>query len=509
MIGSRITNVRYRFAGRMFPGVLMVTLALSATVCGGAKAQYKGINRVVNGSFENYFLTPGKLWETTSNIQGFKPKSPYTVEIQTAAVYPRVTIPVPQGRYFAEIDSPGTPLLTQDVIGLAVGKAYTLSFWYTPRPGQDAQVVAALINGRQIASAGGNGGTLAAPIAVPWRLVKQRFVAGATSVELAFMCTRCKAGAGNLIDDIQLTADAPECNDRVDNDGDGLIDKLDIDCTNTDDDDESSGQPPVAVSSADFVASSDNNLVACKYSGHCTNLGAIPYPVSPRPRGEDVVDLLFTGDGSVHVYNGTSAPYLSSLSNGSWKHAFGKGFSSTNVGDRTGGMASIGDGIYLADQRQRGDLTQGIVRASLTSGTSARFSNDAFIDLAAYPSAGLIFALSTNGRTVKLFDTSSFSEVGKIQLTRPVRSIAVTATGQLYGGGADGKVYRFGSGGESPVHLLPPRRIGGIVDLNAANGKLVAGGSTGMVLVVNDDLSAGSAVTVRVGKTAAFAAARN
>lgn len=97
-----------------------------------------------------------------------------------------------------------------------------------------------------------------------------------------------------------------------------------------------------------------------------------------RPAGEIVHDILVLQDGNVAVYNGTGRVFLSvyNVTLGTWDHFAEPGLSANTSADETvGGLASVGDYIFLTDLESFDGDERGIVRVNTLTGEVVRFAD--------------------------------------------------------------------------------------------------------------------------------------
>ncbi|MCA9082913.1 MAG: proprotein convertase P-domain-containing protein [Planctomycetaceae bacterium] len=123
----------------------------------------------------------------------------------------------------------------------------------------------------------------------------------------------------------------------------------------------------------------NNNLLE-EYSPNGTLVRSVPvpWPGGVRPVGEDVHDLIVMNDGRVAVYNGTASANLSlyNPSTDSWQHFTGiSGLSADPTDNAVGGLASIGDYVFLTDTELFGGDSHGMTRINVVTGQIDRFGD--------------------------------------------------------------------------------------------------------------------------------------
>ena len=123
--------------------------------------------------------------------------------------------------------------------------------------------------------------------------------------------------------------------------------------------------------------SSGNNLL--EYSPAGALVRTVPvewFGGGTRPNGQNVRDIVLMENGRVAVYNGTDTAGLSIFNPDldQWEH-FGpiQGLSSNPLSTSTGGLATVGDYVFLTDQEAFPDDLHGMVRVNTATGEIDRF----------------------------------------------------------------------------------------------------------------------------------------
>jgi hypothetical protein len=181
---------------------LTLTIAATATIDITASPAVAA-NLVQNGSFEQTGNLNRKNWGTFDNISGWQALSGSKIEVQRG-----VAGKAYDGMNLVELDShdnaPNAPVLGlfQD-IQTTIGQAYTLSFFYSPRPGVGAgQNVFSVLFGdsfKQVLDSGiGNRET-------NWTQYIGTVVASSELTRLQFNYEGPRNTYGAYIDDVKLT----------------------------------------------------------------------------------------------------------------------------------------------------------------------------------------------------------------------------------------------------------------------------------------------------------------
>ena len=188
---------------------IVIAVALGLMVNAPANA---GTNLILNGSFETPDIPPGELgpvggWQVFFlPILGWTPILPGGMEIQDHVVgEPGQAWGAYHGDQLAEMD--GEPRYGNggmyQTVNTIIGKTYTLSFAYSPRPGlaSDSSGTELYINDVLVDTILTNGVGL---INTVWSIYNYTFVATRTSSTIKFMATGIPDGGSTLIDDVQL-----------------------------------------------------------------------------------------------------------------------------------------------------------------------------------------------------------------------------------------------------------------------------------------------------------------
>lgn len=217
----------------------------------------------------------------------------------------------------------------------------------------------------------------------------------------------------------------------------------------------------------------------------------VPYPVPPRPSGEDIRDSIVLPCGQVAIFNGTSDPYMTrwTPSTGGWSHQTYEGWS-TVANISYGGIAAWQNYVFVTDMATGNgpDVPAGIIRFDTAAGTATRYwENVDFVDVTLGWN-GLLYALRPGGRSVWVFDPLTMNGRLGFTLDAACAGIAVDADGVVFGASTDGNLYRFNLTGDL-LDTLSTGLAGGLTDIDlAADGSLVAGSRIGWVITSDTSL---------------------
>src|SRR5262245_37413368 len=120
--------------------------------------------------------------------------------------------------------------------------------------------------------------------------------------------------------------------------------------------------------------STSSQEVVREYTPSGSLLQTVVIPVS-GPSDEEARDLSVAADGTIHVYNGTFDPIMSTYAAASWSSRTHAGWSTAN-NVSSGGSARSGDYVFVTDMNTGSgdDPLKGVVRFNLADGTATRFA---------------------------------------------------------------------------------------------------------------------------------------
>ncbi len=157
-----------------------------------------------------------------------------------------------------------------------------------------------------------------------------------------------------------------------------------------------------------------------------------------------VRDVTVLDDGKIAVINGVYEPLLSIYNplEGTWRHRAFESWGIVNV-DSYGGIAHLGNTVFVTDMSTSGDGTSGIVRFNLDTNVTEFFAGEEYIDIV----VGLdnsLYALS--GRQVDKYNPSTMELMDSFTITE-ARAIAVDGAGNIYTASWNGIIKRYHSSG--------------------------------------------------------------
>jgi hypothetical protein len=213
--------------------------------------------------------------------------------------------------------------------------------------------------------------------------------------------------------------------------------------------------------------------------------------VIPRsdPHWADLRDVVQGTDGRIHMFNGTFAPWMTTLDpvTGSVSHLAHAGWSTFN-NLNFGGIAVSGPYVFVSDMATSGGgQPSGIVRFDLTNGSAMRFGTGFdYVDVT-LGLDGLLYAVSTNNSS-SVYDPSTMALLRNVDLegASGVLGLAVDAAGTLYSVDGSG-ISKFDAAGSWLGSLWSGQSLTDL-DIDAA-GTIVAGSRYGEVLLTDHNLS--------------------
>jgi SdrD B-like domain/PKD domain len=224
------------------------------------------------------------------------------------------------------------------------------------------------------------------------------------------------------------------------------------------------------------------------------------------PSGEVARDVAVTADGRLHVFNGSVAPYLSTLDPvaGTWTHTPFAGWSTEGT-PAFGGLGAIGHYVFASDTHTSSDSVGGIVRFDTITREAVRFGSVEVRDLS-IGLDGLIYTLDkADSRVVRGWDPTAMAQVKQVTLSSfpDLTGIAADAAGNVFVTQWGGAVIKFGP--NSTVPLTREVVTGNLTDIEiATDGTVIVGTLDGDVLVMDATLTA--PLRISRGGTTAYVA---
>ncbi len=229
---------------------------------------------------------------------------------------------------------------------------------------------------------------------------------------------------------------------------------------------------------------------------------SIPSPIIPIPIVEVPRDVVVTPNGLAHVFNGTGDPFVSTLNplDSSWTHRTHSGWS-TIANTTYGGIATNGQYVFTTDNNtgNGADTLMGVIRFDMVNGTSERFADTIEpIDLN-MGLDGLLYVQypggSSSGRSVEVYDPVTLNHIRHIffGLEDEHRSIAVSATGEMYLADSSGDIERYNPDATlinriNVCGISPGRCFLSDIDI-APDGTIIASTTRGRIIVTDLNLS--------------------
>ena len=224
-------------------------------------------------------------------------------------------------------------------------------------------------------------------------------------------------------------------------------------------------------------------------------------------------DLVVDDEGELHVYNGTFEPSLSTWDweSNSWTHKSFDDWSTVNNGSY-GGIATVGNKVFLTDMETAGASAQGIVVYDLEKDEFSRFGTTIEpIDLN-LGLDGFVYALypggSPGGNYINVYNPNDECFVRRINLAayndNGNRAVAVDQHSNVYVADWYGEVFKFDVQGNllaQATLATGTQRTFNDIDVDGY-GNVVLTNRNGWVLVSNTNLE--SPFVFRAGATNAF-----
>lgn len=217
------------------------------------------------------------------------------------------------------------------------------------------------------------------------------------------------------------------------------------------------------------------------------------YNGTPYPGTENLRDIVVGSDGVISSFNGTFSPFLTHFSSDTttYSHWSYRGWSTANVRSY-GGIASYRSFIFVTDTSTSGGTPWGIVRFDIPNNAAVRFASDAEFSDLNVGLDGKLYALSSGGSPVYVYDPVSLAFLRTISLPadlvwRAGASIAVDKRGRVFACGSDGVVYRLAPDGS--LEASKSTGFTSLMDIDVDdNGRLIVGQTAGRVIMGDSDL---------------------
>src|SRR5262249_22558656 len=195
----------------------------------------------------------------------------------------------------------------------------------------------------------------------------------------------------------------------------------------------------------------------------------------------------------VHVFNGSSAAYLSTYDPAAdtWSQ---RSYAAWN-GSSYGGLAVYQNFVFATDTQGTGDasIEKGIVRFDLSDGTATRFATDFDPQDLNVGRDGLVYALDSF-RTVRVYNPQTLALVRTVTLPSTVggssqfyTSVAANANGDIYVSTSSNRsVHRFDSAGTWLATATVSVSVGWLydIDLSPDGTQVAVGSSSGNVALM-------------------------
>jgi hypothetical protein len=173
----------------------LLSVAVVFSFCSAATNMARA-DILINGDFESPALATGS-YAMFPSISGWTLTSGPDIEIQN-----NVAGAPFNGQQFTELDSDGSSSIAQTV-ATTVGKAYILTFAFSPRPGTPVadNVLGVSWNGGQVAKLSADGSALPT---TDWKKFSYKVVATGTSSTLGFADLGTSNSLGTYLDNVTL-----------------------------------------------------------------------------------------------------------------------------------------------------------------------------------------------------------------------------------------------------------------------------------------------------------------
>lgn len=233
--------------------------------------------------------------------------------------------------------------------------------------------------------------------------------------------------------------------------------------------------PPLYSNTSSYAAIYEEFLRVYSNSGELLQEEAVPDAGGCCDYARDLVVL---DDGRIIIYNGTFSPMLSIYDPVThiWTSMRHSGWGTVNNGTY-GGIAVLGNYVYVTDMTLATSNTAGIVRFDLNTMSSEFFSGGEYIDLT-IGLDGNLYALTGYG-SLAVINPETMEQIE----ARPIvtsRSIAVDANGNVYAATWGGEIYRYDADNNNTGILTV---TGSLYDIDISiHGELIISDRSGRIV---------------------------
>jgi hypothetical protein len=245
---------------------------------------------------------------------------------------------------------------------------------------------------------------------------------------------------------------------------------------------------PSAFNPVDLLVVNGNLLSEYTPNGTLVQSMTVAYPGGgARPITESARGVAVGSSGLASVFNGSAAPYLSTLdpTTGTWTHTALTGDSVDNVA----GEGQVGQYQQYVFAPNVGSTTAGLVRIDTVANSVTSLSTAAAYNNVTVGLDGLVYATEAAAPVVDIFDPTTLAALGSVTVGGTPRGVAVDANGHIFVADDSGVINEFAHAGGQIGSINP--NAGSLTSITvAANGEVVAGTSSGNVVVTDETGSA-------------------
>lgn len=258
----------------------------------------------------------------------------------------------------------------------------------------------------------------------------------------------------------------------------------------------------------DFSTSPQTTLYEYTTAGTQVQSWAVPYP-GGRNSVQDLRDIAVGPDGNVQIFNGTSAPYLTTLNpaTGVFTNHSGDFSSAGNVSH--GGVAIAGNYVFVSNENINGNANYGVLRFNTANNySSAGLLPGEQSEQVSMGFDGLLYVLNGNESQgwpgVEVYNPQTMSLVRTIVFTNnDIRDVAATANGTMYAAGWNGTIYEYNTQGNIIGSLATG--LGNLDDISLSSaGQIAVCTDAGKVGLTDTSLDPLSSFAVPDGQFVAF-----
>ncbi len=223
----------------------------------------------------------------------------------------------------------------------------------------------------------------------------------------------------------------------------------------------------------------------------------------------NVRDVTVDQNGDIQGFNGTFTPSLETLDPvlGAVVNIENIPGWSTQNNASYGGIADVGDYVFVTDMSTSGGAEKGLIRYDTVNDSYTRFATDrGFVDVT-MGHDGFLYALEeySPGKNVRAYDPATLNQVGSTVALPNIdhHAISVDASGNIFASLSNGEIRQYDSAGNLQATI--DTQVANLIDIDLhSDGRIVTGSTSGTVVLT--DVSLTTVSTFSTGSNSVFVA---